>query len=61
MQNHSHFVFAVLYLKDQKKTFTILGIAITIESIYCSRSPLIVASIVIACQVNVIIYVFKVE
>src|ERR671932_2913270 len=47
--------------EGSKKTFTMLGIAITIESIYCSRTPLIVASIPIACQVHVIIYVFKVK
>jgi hypothetical protein len=42
--------------EGSKKTFTMLGIAITMESIYYSRTPLIVASIPIACQIHVIIY-----
>ena len=60
MQSHSHCVFVVLYLKDQKDLYNVRDYNL-LESIYCSRTPLIVASIAVACQVHVIIYVFKVK
>ena len=54
MQNPSRLVFAALYLKDQKRPLQCWGLQL-LESIYCSRSPLIVASIAIVSQVHVII------
>ena len=59
-KSFSCYICSALF-EGSKNTFTMLGIAITTESIYCSRSPLIVASIAIAFQVCVIIYGFKVK
>src|ERR687886_1608983 len=42
--------------EGSKKTFTMSGIAITIESIYCSKSPLIITSIAIkVCHVMLVL------